>query len=320
MSLGNNSRFWLLGIIVIIFTSLLLFLSYYFVSPPSNFPKDEVVSISRGLSASQIADHLADKGVVRSSGVLYLTLLWFHNPSSIQAGTYEFTEPISVFAVANRITSTRIIDNLISLTLPEGYTAREFASLADGVLTDFNEEEFINLTSNQEGLLFPDTYYIPSDYTATELVNLLTTTYKEKTNNIFQNNNIGLDEYEILILASLLEREANTEESMRAIAGILLARLEVSMRLQVDASVEYVVGHKLNGTRAADLEIDSPYNTYLYKGLPPTPIGNPGLTAIKAVLYPAESDYFYYITDSDGVFHYAMTFDEHKDNIARYLR
>ena len=129
-----------------------------------------------------------------------------------------------------------------------------------------------------------------------------------------------LSEYEILILASIIEREARSEESMRIVSGILQNRLAIGMALQADASIEYVLNKPLNELVPEDLEIDTPYNTYLYPGLPPTPIGNPGLMAIDAVLTPIESDYFYYITDDSGEFHYAETYDAHRRNIAEYLR
>ena len=134
-----------------------------------------------------------------------------------------------------------------------------------------------------------------------------------------------LSEYDVLILASIVEREANDEESMRMVAGIFQNRLDIGMALQADASIEYVLDVPINELREGELaqslrELDSPYNTYLYPGLPPTPIGNPGLQAISAVLNPLPSDYYYYITGNDGVFYYAETLDEHNANIARYLR
>jgi len=132
-------------------------------------------------------------------------------------------------------------------------------------------------------------------------------------------------EAEILILASILEREANSPESMGIVSGILQNRLAINMPLQADATIEYVLETPLGelppGQLAAELrELDSPYNSYLNLGLPPTPIGNPGLTAIKAVLNPVETDYFYYVTDADGAFYYAETYDQHLQNIERYLR
>ena len=115
-----------------------------------------------------------------------------------------------------------------------------------------------------------------------------------------------MTEYEIITLASILEREANSAESMRMISGILQNRLEINMPLQVDASIEYDLDKPLHELTPTDLkERDTPYNTYLYSGLPPTPIGNPGQTAIEATLNPTESDYLFYVTDDESNFHYA---------------
>jgi UPF0755 protein len=125
---------------------------------------------------------------------------------------------------------------------------------------------------------------------------------------------------EVIVLASILEREANNERSMKMVSGILQNRIAADMPLQADASIEYVLSKPLKELTPNDLKIDSPYNTYLNKGLPPTPIGNPGLQAIEAVLSPQESQYFFYISDNDGNFHYARTYAEHLKNIDTYLR
>ena len=172
-----------------------------------------------------------------------------------------------------------------------------------------------------EGYLFPDTYYIPEDFTAAELLTLLKTTYEQKVASRKEPMaSHPLKEDGVIVLASLLEREANTEESMRIVSGILQKRLQLGMRLQTDASIEYALGRPLSDLRAEDLERDTPYNTYKYAGLTPTPIGNPGLNSIDAVLEPEDTEYLYYITDEEGNFHYAKTFDEHRANIAKYLK
>lgn len=289
--------------------------------PPADFPINSPVTIQRGLSAGAIADLLDSQNVVRSSSLLYLFLVWFHDPNSIQAGTYVFEEPLSIGKVAKRLSTPPGASNLLAVTLPEGFMAAEFAAIAAASLSEFDINEFRGLSIDKEGYLFPDTYYLPADFTASELHSLLLATYDEKISELrpeMMSHQLG--EYGVIVLASLIEREANSEQSMRMVAGILQNRLEEGMRLQVDASLEYVLGRPLGTLTASDLDIDSSYNTYIYNGLPPTPIGNPGLQAIKAVLDPIKSDYFYYITDADGVFHYAVTFDEHKRNIAKYLK
>ncbi len=130
----------------------------------------------------------------------------------------------------------------------------------------------------------------------------------------------GLTEAEVIVLASIIEREANDAESMGMVSGILQNRLRDGMPLQADASIEYILDKPLEELTPADLKVDSPYNTYLNKGLPPTAIGNPGAISIGAVLDPTPSDYYFYITGNDGVFYYATTYNDHKRNIARYLR
>lgn len=313
-------NFWWLA--AFLFTALLLiFTLWYQTLPPKNFPTDSVVTINRGLSASSIAHSLEGQNVVKSNLLLYLILTWRYDPANIQAGTFIYQEPLNVWQVAERLNLASSAENLVAVTLPEGFTIEEFAELASVRLDNFNKERFIELGEGKEGYFFPDTYYLPNDFTAEELVEMLSETYLQKTADLaeaMQSHELTADE--IVILASILEREANTEESMRTVSGILQNRLAIGMALQADATMEYVLDRPLNQLEASDLEIDSPYNTYLYRGLPPTPIGNPGIMAINAVLNPIVSDYFYYLTDDEGDFYYAETFDEHRSNIAKYLR
>lgn len=313
-------NFWWLA--AFLFTALLLiFTLWYQTLPPKNFPTDSVVTINRGLSASSIAHSLEGQNVVKSNLLLYLILTWRYDPANIQAGTFIYQEPLNVWQVAERLNLASSAENLVAVTLPEGFTIEEFAELASVRLDNFNKERFIELGEGKEGYFFPDTYYLPNDFTAEELVEMLSETYLQKTADLaeaMQSHELTADE--IVILASILEREANTEESMRTVSGILQNRLAIGMALQADATMEYVLDRPLKQLEASDLEIDSPYNTYLYRGLPPTPIGNPGIMAINAVLNPIVSDYFYYLTDDEGDFYYAETFDEHRSNIAKYLR
>lgn len=312
-------KWWIVGVFLVV--SLAGFILWQQTLPPKDFPTNSVITVSRGLSASAIAHTLEEQKVVRSNLLLYLVLTWRYDPANIQAGTYVYSEPLNVWQVAERLMMASSADNLVAVTLPEGFTIKEFANLVSTNLVNFDTEHFIELGKGKEGYFFPDTYYLPNDFTAEELVNLLSETYIQKIAGVREEIAAHtLTEGEIIILASILEREANTEESMRTVSGILQNRLGIGMALQADATMEYALDRPLNQLEASDLEIDSPYNTYLYKGLPPTPIGNPGLMAINAVLNPIVSDYFYYLTDNEGNFYYAKTFDEHRANIAKYLR
>lgn len=300
----------------------LILLFVYLTNPVKDFPAEQPVDIEKGLSAAEIAERFAEAGVVRSSSMLYAVLVLLHDPSDIKAGTYVFAKPLNLFEVADRLSEEVPQASLVTLTFPEGYSVKEYAVIAKEQLIDFDDVEFVNLALSLEGFLFPDTYFVPAEFTEAELVELLEEAYLQKT--AYLRNELATDskmtEREIITLASVVEREANTEESMRMVAGILLNRLEINMPLQADASMEYVLEKPLKELTPNDLGIDTPYNTYLYRGLPPTPIGNPGLVAIRAVLDPKVTDYFYYITDSEGEFHYAKTLQAHNWNVQKYLK
>ena len=289
--------------------------------PPVNFTENTAVAIEQGDSVKVITDKLEAANVVRSSTLLYFATILLHDTTDIKASSYVFEAPLSTLEVATRLTEGDFDTDLVRFTHFEGERATQIAMRAEEVLTDFSVDRFITLAGPHEGSLYPDTYFVPADYSAEDLLALMMRTFAEEISPLedqIASHPLSLEE--VLVLASIIEREANSELSMRHVSSILQNRLEIGMALQADASIEYVLDKPLSELTPADLEIDSPYNTYLNPGLPPTPIGNPGLTAITAVLNPLETDFFYYITDNEGVFHYAETYNGHLDNIDRYLR
>ena len=292
-------------------------------APPDDFPVAVPIVVESGAGVRDITDQLQRDRIIKSSGLLYYTLKFFYDTTKLKASTYVFEEPISTFAVADRLIKGEFGNDLVKITLIEGQRARAVADKAAEILPAFNKPRFIVEAEKHEGKLYPDTYKVPKTFTDVELLDLMRQTFEEKVARPYRSeiakHKLNLDE--IVILASILEREANSEESMKMVSGILQNRLAIGMPLQADASLEYVLDKELAALTAEDLkEVDSPYNTYLYPGLPPTAIGNPGQTAILAVLRPTESDYLYYLTDREGNFHYAKTYAEHLKNINRYLR
>lgn len=288
--------------------------------PPHAFPENELIEIVPGMSAASVADYFKAVGIVRSADLFYLQLVGLHDPSAIKAGTYVFPEPLTSSELARRITEDNPAMVSITLTFPEGFRAEQYADIAGNELPNFGTETFLSNAREFEGFLYPDTYYVPPSITERELLELLRTTYDTRTEKLFSQASSTRDQYEVITIASILEREGKSPESMRRIAGIFENRLQVGMRLQADATIEYVLEKPISELTADDLDIDSPYNTYTNDGLPPTPIGNPGKTAITAALHPEETEYLYYITAPDGTFYYAETFDEHRANIQQYLR
>lgn len=322
---GRFIKFLKLGIVFMILTGIIAVSLYWYISdlnqPPSQFPSDQIVAIEPGTDIRAITEILQDSNVVKSATLLYYTLAFLYDPTQVKASSYVFSEPLTTLEVASRLTEGDFNTDLIRFTHFEGERASHIARRAEEVLPRFDARRFINQAEPQEGKLFPETYFIPDTYTDEELLNLLVTTFEEKILPLQPEiDNFSLDLDKILILASIIEREANDIDSMRLVSSVLQNRLDIGMALQADASIEYVLDKPLSELTPQDLKIDSPYNTYLYPGLPPTPIGNPGLDSILAVLRPAETDYFYYITDDDGDFHYSRTYSKHLQNIDRYLR
>lgn len=315
-----RTQSWTLLLALIGALCILAIVAFFAARAPADFPKNTPVVIDSGMTASDVADLLAEKRVVRFGFVLYAAIIFLHEPEEIKAGAYVFHRPHSALSVAAQITADNPPLQHISLTFFEGTTVEHYARIATELLSGFDSEEFVNHARSYEGFLFPDTYYVPYTYSPEELIALLFETYDAEISPLLAENATGFTEYEVITLASLLEREGNSEESMRMIAGILFNRLALDMPLQVDASMEYVLGKPLNELTPEDLERDTPYNTYRNIGLPPTPIGNPGSAAVRAVLNPIPSDYLYYITGNDGNFYYAETYDEHLANIEAYLR
>ncbi len=284
---------------------------------PEQFPVGEEIVITEGQSIKTIASNLEAAHVINSKNSLRIFLSLNHPDTHIQANVYTFTEPTDLPRVVDAITNgTHLAENLRA-TFPEGFRIRDMSMYTEIPI----REEDIAFALTYEGFLFPDTYHISKDTSFDELLVLMQATYEVKVaplrSEIAAQN---MKERDVIILASILEREANDEISMKLVSGILHNRLKKGMPLQVDAVFDYLLGKGSHDLTRDDLDIDSPYNTYENTGLPPTPIANPGLVAINAVLFPTPSSYLYYLTDNDGIFHYAKTFEEHKKNKERYLR
>lgn len=305
----------------LLFLCLAIFVFILFLTTSPRLPQGGIqLEVKKGMSMQTIAHEAKAKKIVRSETLLYLILAYAYDPTTLYAGIYTFTETASVFSVAKKLASEDFDTTLIRLTIPEGSTRKDIAHILSQQLPTFDTSSFLEKTKKLEGYLFPDTYYIASEIDVETLINELSENFAKRVSIYIKNNNTEFTEYEILILASILEKEANDDLSMRTVSGILQNRLAIGMALQTDATVGYVLDKPLQELLPSDLELDTPYNTYLYNGLPPTPIGNPGVQAISAVISPQKSNYLYYITGNDGIFYYAKTFEEHKQNIARYLQ
>jgi UPF0755 protein len=298
-----------------------LYLFSFLQTPPNDFASGAVFVVGPGSPTRLIVADLKSNGFVRSELVTLVALRLNFPNASLKAGTYTFTEPLTVPALLKYLIAGDPKSNLLRLTFIEGESAVSYGRRAGAIISNLDTASFIDQALIHEGKLFPETYLIPKDFTSEQLLSVLLKTFDKNIQTLSEgiaSSKFTLEE--IIILASIVEREANTEESMRLVSGILQNRLRIGMALQVDASMEYVLDKPLSQLTPEDLELDTPYNTYLYPGLPPTAIGNPGLIAIDAILNPTPSKYLFYITGNDGNFYYAEDFDGHRRNIERYLR
>lgn len=288
---------------------------------PESFPVEGEIEVAQGASLRDIAVTLKDAGAIRSTFLFKLVALLTGASEELRAGTYIFPDKLSTYGLVRALATGLHGDHSIAFTVFEGMNIEDIDEAASKTLPLVKPGEFREAAQGLEGELFPDTYHIPETYSAVDLANFLHLTFEERMKEVREDiEKSGKTEEEILIMASILEREGNSAENMAIISGILWKRIDMGMPLQVDATLDYYLDKSSAELTRADLESESAFNTYLNKGLPPTPISNPGMRAIRAALYPTETPYLYFLTGNDGNFYYASTFEGHKQNKLTYLR
>src|SRR3989344_4005856 len=295
-------------IAAIVFFVLAGFSGYFFLSAPKDFPSGETIAIKKGTGLAEISDKLKKGGFIKNKYAFALYARAFNKSKKIKYGKCLFNEPVSVFSLISRLAKGEFGFKPIEVTITEGMTAKKISELF-GDFENFDKEEFLEKTKNLEGYLFPDTYLFLPFAETEQIIGTMTDNFKKKA------GDIGKD---IVIMASLIEKEVPDSDDRKIVSGILWKRLELGMALQVGAGFPYITGKRK--VLLDDLKIDSPYNTYLYKGLPPGPISNPGVDAIEAARNPKESPYLYYLSGQDGKTHFAKTYEEHLRNKEKYLR
>ena len=271
-------------------------------------------TIEHGDSSKKIGDKLTASGLVHSQLAFRLAVYLEKVGGKIQAGEYALAPNMSARVIAT--TLTRGISDT-SLTIPEGYRLEQIGEAAETKL-GIKYSDFLSAAKGQEGYLFPDTYALSKTVTASELVSKLRSTWDAKVSSLPHTPT-----HDEVVLASILERETLTDAERPIVAGILKKRLDEGWALEVDATIQYMLGKKGEWWPVpllGDRTIKSPFNTYLNKTLPPAPICNPGLVSLAAIESPTDSPYFFYLHDKSGNIHYAATNAEHESNIAKYIR
>ena len=276
--------------------------------PKTPFGEEKLFLVEKGQSLFQIAENLENEGLVKNKFFFDLYVFIKRTQRKLQAGEYFLSPSESTARIAQKLISGDIAK--VVVTIPEGFTVKQI-------------EEKLNLKlpgENLEGFLFPDTYYLPVDVTPEKVVEIMTTNFDKKMAPFKEEiEGQGKTIFEIVIMASLLEKEVKTFEDKELVSGILWKRLKNNIPLQVDATISYITGKQTTKISREETQIDSPYNTYKYLGLPIGPICNPGIDSIKAAIYPKNSQYWYYLSTSEGKTIFSETLEEHNLAKAKYL-
>lgn len=293
----------------------------FYLSPPSDFPTGKMITIKKGVSLSQVSLLFENERLIRSRTVFEFCAIAVGGDKKVIAGEYVFKEPIGACTIATRVVSGASGISAAKITFPEGISNKDIADIASKTLPKFDAKIFSEESFPLQGYLFPETYFFSLEATAKDVETAMSAEFQKKVEplqaDILASKRSLQD---IIIMASILEREARLPDDQALVSGILWKRINIDMPLQVDATFYYLLGKTSSELTTADLAMKSAYNTYKNKGLPAGPIGNPGLGAIRAAIYPKESSYLYYLSDKRGAMHYSKNFDEHKANKEKYLR
>ncbi len=330
-------------ILIVLLAALCIAFSgaYFIVQEEINAPRtlegqERVVEIKQGSGLLSIASQLENEGLIKNKYVFALYAASQGKHSELKAGTYTLTPSMTPRAIAQKLWQGE--STQVTITIPEGFSLEQIEQRLNqafdathpigNIKTEEYKDKFSFLEqapdeTSLEGFLFPDTYFFQPNVSSEEIVNRMLSNFKAKALPHIEENKENISEekniFQFIIMASLLEKEVIGAEDKKVAADILWRRIEIGMPLQVDATIVYITGKKTTDVSIKETEIESPYNTYKYRGLPVGPICNPGLESIDAALNPKESGYWYYLTTGEGETIFSTTLAEHNYNKSKYL-
>lgn len=281
----------------------------------------KIFVVAKGTGIKAIGNALYHNGLIKSPLVFYLTVKRLGIENNIQAGDFRLSPSMDTIRIAKSLTQGSLD---LWITIPEGKRAEEVADLLKEQVPAY-DPTWIESLVKQEGYLFPDTYMIPRNADLSIILKIFQRNFDIKYSQLNLNPANSLTKQQIVIIASMIEREARHVKDQPLVASVIFNRMRINMPLQIDATVQYALGYQPDAKRwwkkdltFQDLKISSPFNTYTNIGLPPGPIASPGLSALQAAVNPAKTNYLYYISDKSGQNHYAKTIEEHNANIKKY--
>jgi UPF0755 protein len=303
----------------LIFLIAILFVTAIYFPLEENSATQKVVNIPSGTNAKEIVVVLEENEIIRKNNYIFRILIKLLKlEDQLKYGEYNLSPSMNMLQILDKLAKGEVI--VYKITIPEGYTYTQIAELLDKKEVA-EKETFLKLAKDSEkpweGYLFPDTYEVPKKYGAENMSKVMLSNFNQiAIENKFTEKaeEIGFSLNEIIILASIIEKEAKFSEEKSKVSSVFYNRLEIGMKLQSCATIQYILETPKEILDENDLKIDSPYNTYLYKGLPPGPICNPGLDSIMAALEPEEEDYLYFVLGENGKHIFSKTYQEHLKN------
>lgn len=324
--------------IIIAIGALLIFIFILFFNVQKGDTQDTVFSIKKGQSVSQIAENLKKSWFIHTKLYFYAYVFLTGTAEKLQAGDYMLNKNMGVRDMVVKFATGQVVSNEVEITVIPGWDLEDIGknfeknNIFSGkeIKDFFARERNFNYnflfdkpkSAGYEGYLYPDTYRISKDDKLEEIAEKFFDNFDIKFNENLKREVLNQDRtiFEIVTMASLLEKEVRTFEDKQLVAGILWKRIKNKMPLQVDATLGYFLNKTSKELTINDLKIKSPYNTYLNLGLPVGPIANPSVESIKAAIYPKSSLFWYYLSTEKGESVFSKTFEEHKKAKAKYLR
>lgn len=328
--------FSLLGILVLFLGGI-----YFYFQKEIRVPKGEdqikVIKIEKGESSEVISQKLEEEGIIKKAFLFDLYVFFYKKSKNLKAGEYLLSPSMNIIQIVEILEKGR--EPFFKITIKEGWKVKEIVSYLEKE-NFFSEKEFLDEISNVkkwqeeydflkinfsiknlEGFLYPDTYFLSLNSKPEDLVKKMLSNFRKQVLGNFKSEieESKFNLYEIIILASILEKEAADENERAIISDIFQKRLEKSFPLQSCATVEYILGTKKRVLSLEDIKVKSPYNTYLHSGLPPSPICNPSKEAVKAIFYPQKTDFWYFLSTADGKTYFQRTLKEHEEAKRKYL-
>lgn len=334
----KNNKLKVIGLTFILFIVLVGIFIFIQIGPVNkNNKKDVMIDIPSGSSVSTISDILSKNKLIKNKTLFKVVVKLSDKASQIKSGKYLLNQTYTNSDIVNLLVLGKTYNDGIKITIPEGSTSKEIISmLLDKNLG--NKEKYEELINNPkelykdvkflkennvislEGFLYPETYYFNEDLSEKDILKQMLIRFDNAYNDKLKEKQkeIKMSLEEVITLASIVEKEAIKDEDRPLIAGVFYNRLKIDMPLQSDATIQYIFKERKKIVTYNDLKIDSPYNSYKNKGLPPTPIANPGIKSIDATLYPTESKNLYFVATMDGGNKYSETYEQHLEYVKEY--